>query len=191
MSITADRIVYRHRHIGGSEGCPGCRAGLPLNLAERELITGRRLTQYDPATWLSYCVDCLADLPRDGYEANFHVCGEEPAPVDPGPVPGVQAEEPEPPQPEPTLTVPRVKVGDVVRYHGTLTEYHGIWDVTVRNGNRLHLYRPFEAISNVSPDHVTVIQTLAQRNRVLKRHGMEPIDPKREKTRRLNRSNHS
>ena len=41
MSATASRIVYRHRHVGGSVGCPGCAAGLPLNLAERELITGR------------------------------------------------------------------------------------------------------------------------------------------------------
>ena len=180
-TATASRIVYRHRHIGGSAGCPGCAAGLPLNLAERELIVGRSLTQYDPATWLSYCVDCLADLPRDGYEALFHVCGEE-APVEPGPAPGVQAEE-EPPQPEPAVTVPRVKAGDVVRYHGTLTEYHGIWDVTVRDRNRLNLYRPFEALWSVSPDDVTVIQTLAQRNRVLKRHGMEPAGQRRARER--------
>jgi hypothetical protein len=187
MTATASRIVYRHRLVGGSAGCPGCAAGLPLNLAERELITGRRLTQYDPATWLSFCVDCLADLPRDGYEALFHVCGEEP-PVEPGPVPGVQAEEqPGEPQPEPAVTVPRVKAGDVVRYHGTLTEYHGIWDVTVRDRNRLRLYRPFEALWNVSPDDVTVVQTMAQRNRLRRKAGMEPIDPQREGTKRLRR----
>ena len=177
-------IVYRHRHIGGSAGCPGCAAGLPLNLAERELITGRSLTQADPDTGAEFCVDCLADLPRDGYEANFHVCGEE-SPVQPGPAPGMQAEEP--PQPEPTLTVPRVKAGDVVRYHGHLTGFHGIWDVTIRDRNRLRLYRPFEALQNVSPDDVTVVQTLAQRNRIRRRHGMEAITPQGERTKRLRR----
>ena len=40
MSATASRIVYRHRHAG-------CNGSVPLNLAERELITGRSLTQLD------------------------------------------------------------------------------------------------------------------------------------------------
>ena len=70
------------------------------------------------------------------------------------------------------VTVPRVKAGDVVRYHGTLTEYHGIWEVTIRDRNRLRLYRPFEALQNVSPDDVTVLQTKAQRNRVRRKHGL-------------------
>jgi hypothetical protein len=80
MSKTASRIVYHHRHVGGSAGCPGCAAGRPLNLAERELITGRPLTQFDEKTGVEFCVDCLADLPAEGYEANFHVCGEETRP---------------------------------------------------------------------------------------------------------------
>lgn len=167
MSGTASRIVYRHRHAG-------CNVSVPLNLAERELITGRSLTQLDEETGLEFCVDCLADLPRDGYEALFHVCGEEPAPA-PEPLADMQAEEP--PQPEPAVTVPRAKPGDVVRYHGHLTEYHGIWEVTIRDRNRLRLYQPGEALQNVSPEDVTVVQTLAQRNRVLRRLGMRPHNP--------------
>lgn len=164
MNGTAGRIVYRHRHVGGSAGCPGCRAGLPLNLAERELVAGRSLTQLDEETGVEFCVDCLADLPADGYEALFHVCGEEPAPA---PEPATQAEEP--PQPEPPVTVPHAKVGDMVRYHGRLTGYHGIWEVTIRDRSRLRLYRPFEALANVSPNDVTVVQTKAQRNRAKQR----------------------
>lgn len=163
-------IVYRHRHVGGSAGCPGCKAGLPLNLAERELITGRSLTQIDDETGVEFCVDCLADLPRSEYEALFHVCGEEPAPA---PEPAVQAE-PEP-QPEPAIRTPRAKVGDVVRYHGDLAEYHGIWEVTVSHRGRLRLFDVDRALANVPPGDVTVVQTKAQQNRILKRLGRPTI----------------
>lgn len=165
MTSTASRIVYRHRHHG-------CDGSVPLNLAERELITGRSLTQFDEETGLEFCVDCLADLPRDGYEALFHVCGEEPAPA---PEPAAQAEEPEMPQPGPAVTVPRAKAGDVVRYHGRLTVYHGVWEVTVASRGRLRLYRPFEALEGVSPDDVTVVQTRGQRNRILRRLGKTAV----------------
>lgn len=78
-------------------------------------------------TGSSYCGDCLADLP-DGPEALAHVCGEA----------------------TPT-------VGDVVRYHGSLTDYHGVWEVTHIDGRGLVLFDVDRALWNVSPGSVTVI----------------------------------
>jgi hypothetical protein len=156
VSEPASRIVYRHRHHG-------CNGSVPLNLAERELITGRSLTQIDDQTGIEFCVDCLADLPVSGYEALFHVCGEEPAPE-----PAAQAEEP--PQPAPAVKVPRAKVGDVVRYHGGLAGYYGsVWEVTVSGRGGLRLFDVDRALFNISPGDVTVVQTRAQRNRLLRR----------------------
>ena len=68
--------------------CGGCDGSKPLTLADRELITGRSITQHDPQTGARFCVDCLADLP-DGIDALAHVCGEaqEPATRRPAPVP--------------------------------------------------------------------------------------------------------
>lgn len=68
-----------HNHFNCSRGC----STAPLTLADRELVTGRSLIQLDEETGIEFCADCLADLPADGYEALFHVCGEPGA--DPGP----------------------------------------------------------------------------------------------------------
>lgn len=61
-----------YNHFNCTRGC----GHVPLTLADRELITGRSLTRLDEETGISFCADCLADLPEDGYEALFHVCGE-------------------------------------------------------------------------------------------------------------------
>ncbi|HZR50158.1 MAG TPA: hypothetical protein VFB06_11620 [Streptosporangiaceae bacterium] len=69
-TATGTRSPYNHWC------CKGCDGSKPLTLADRELITGRSMTQLDEETGVEFCVDCLADLPADGYEALFHVCGE-------------------------------------------------------------------------------------------------------------------
>lgn len=61
-----------YNHFNCSRGC----SRAPLTLADRELITGRSHTQLDEETGIEFCADCGADLPADGYEALFHVCGE-------------------------------------------------------------------------------------------------------------------
>lgn len=160
------RTVYRHRHVGGSADCAGCRAGLPLNLAERELITGRSCTQIDDETGIEFCTGCLADLPASGYEALFHVCGE-----DPRPAPEAAVVVAGLPEPEPVMVMPSARVGDVVWYSGHLAEYHGTWEVTVRDRRtrRLRLFRPWEALANVPQQDVTVVQTREQIRRIKRR----------------------
>jgi hypothetical protein len=116
----------------GCEGCDGSRA---LTLADRELITGRSLTELDEDTGLLFCVDCLADLPP-GFEALSHVC--EPPAV--------------------------VQVSDVVRYHGSLTEHYGtVWEVTLIDERGLILFDVDRALWNVHTGSVTVLRKGGQR----------------------------
>jgi hypothetical protein len=76
VTVAASGSPYNHFNC--SRGC----SNAPLTLADRELITGRSLAQLDEETGVSFCADCLADLPADGYEALFHVCGSpEPATI--------------------------------------------------------------------------------------------------------------
>lgn len=144
--------------------CRGCDGSKPLTLADRELITGRSIAACDGETGRRFCGDCLADLPADGYEALFHVCGEE-LPV---PAPAAVAPDTEP-QPEPAVKAVPAKAGDVVRYHGSKTEYHGVWEVT-RSGRRgLALFDVNRALWDVPQSSVTVVQTAAVRKRILRR----------------------
>ena len=60
--------------------CDRTCSGLPLTLADRELITGRSIRSVDEdGKW--FCADCLADLPFAPLRQSAHVCGvPEPAP---------------------------------------------------------------------------------------------------------------
>jgi hypothetical protein len=146
--------------------CKGGTCTKPLTLGDKELIrkSGISLLCHDDETGIPYCGDCLADLPH-GPQALAHVCGEE--------MPAAEAE----PAPE-LLATPVVfadeapaerpaRVGDVVFYHGALTGYHGVWEVTARNSRgTLRLFDFDRALENVSPDSVTVVQTKAARKRL-------------------------
>jgi hypothetical protein len=63
-----------YNHSGPGAACAGCKAGLPLTLADRERLHGRSFTAWDPAGRDPYCTECLASLPH-GFEALSHVCG--------------------------------------------------------------------------------------------------------------------
>lgn len=72
MTYTAPPV---HNHWDCLHGAP-C-TGLPLTLADRELITGRTIADRDDdGTWC--CTDCLQDLPSDPRARGAHVCGERP-----------------------------------------------------------------------------------------------------------------
>lgn len=150
--------------------CRGRCNGKPLTLADRELITGRSIVAYDDETGHAFCGDCLADLPAGGYEALFHVCGEE----TPAAAPAGEATAPEP-QPEPDLKAVFAKVGDVVLYHGDQAGHHGIWEVTCSTRRGLRLFDVDEALWDVPQSDVTVVQTAAVRRRLLKKLGLREI----------------
>jgi hypothetical protein len=114
----------------GHDGCDGSR---PLTLTDRERLHGRtfRVWEWDGRHASCYCARCLADLPP-GFAAMSHVCDDE---------------------------QPRPRLGDLVRYHGSLTEFHGgTWEVTVVHPNgRLRLFGfPDRALDRVHPASVTV-----------------------------------
>ena len=116
-------------HVG-HDGCDGSR---PLTLADRERMHGRSLRQhYQNRDWHEvFCARCLADLPH-GLAALFHVCDDE---------------------------MPQAGVGDVVWYHGSDAECHGVWEVTeVSTTGRLRLFDVDRALRNVRPGSVTVLQ---------------------------------
>lgn len=139
--------------------CRDCDGSKPLTLADRELITGRSIVAFDDETGTPFCGDCLADLPA-GFDALFHVCGEEPAEVAPVVEPAVVAI----PAPVATPAKPRKpRVGDAVYYSGTLTEYHGVWEVTLSDSRGLVLFDLDRALWNVAPDSVTVVGRKASR----------------------------
>lgn len=110
-------------------GCQGCNGTLPLTLADRELIHGRALRQSDDDGRTFYCADCLADLPPDEAGAMAHVCGQHDA--------------------EP---------GDLVHYHGSITEYHGRYEVTRAGDRRIDLFDVDRAVRNVRPGSVTILR---------------------------------
>lgn len=128
--------------------CRGNCAGRPLTLADRELITGRSdIGCYDEENCTWFCGDCLADLPA-GYEALFHICGQEPEVPEPAPMEAAPAGE---------ACAPRSpRKGDVAFYHGSLTEYRGVYEVASARGGRLRLVDMERCLTGVAPEHVTV-----------------------------------
>lgn len=104
----------------------------PLTLLDREIITGRGDIRCYDET--SGAWFCGDCLADLPEDQGSHVCGE----------------------PEP------VQLGNIVRYHGSLSEYCGlVWEVTHIDERGLVLFDVDRALWNVSPASVTVLRKTA------------------------------